>query len=283
MSLPRISAVIMAWSPRMLPYLELCLRSLRGSDYPAHLIETVVVAPSSYASQLELWDTDVRIVTPPAGEQFTAAQGYNYGYSVTSPDSRYILTLNDDVALTEGALRQLVTTAESLDNKLSLTNGISPCDRGVTSILDFPVRVGDCEYLYDQQYARLEHVAAILPELLKAKSAYPPGLIVSHYLCMYATLISRSLYEKIGGVDEKFENGPDDIDYCWRAQAEGGVCIMDLHAVIWHFGEVTKEACGTQDTRRWLRNMDYFSRKWGRLPPGVTANRYNFTLENLRS
>jgi len=262
----------MAWSPKQRRYLDLCLRSLAQLDYPPELLEVIVVAPPSYLSELPPSEGNVRFLDPGLGEHFMASAGYNVGYAAASPDSKYILTLNDDVALTRSSLRKLVTTAESLSTPLSAVNATSPCDRGLTCFLDFAVLKDGTRYVLQEQNYRIEDCEHILPEMLTAESQYPWGLIMQPHLCMYATLISRALYEKIGGFDEGFLGGPDDIDFSWRATEAGAILMMDLSAVIWHFGSVT--ITSSYPPRRWLRNIDYFRSKWGKLPPFVTPSHY---------
>jgi GT2 family glycosyltransferase len=90
---------------------------------------------------------------------------------------------------------------------------------------------------------------------------------------MYATLIPRRVYEKIGGFDTNFRGGPDDIDYCNRVVAAGGLLLCSLHVLTWHFGSVTIAESYPPD--RWIFNIDYFKSKWGHFPVFVNQERYD--------
>ena len=47
-------------------------------------------------------------------------------------------------------------------------------------------------------------------------------------------LISRDLWEKLGGFDERFANGGEDVDFCFRVAREGRVNVVALRSVIRH-------------------------------------------------
>jgi GT2 family glycosyltransferase len=47
-------------------------------------------------------------------------------------------------------------------------------------------------------------------------------------------LIARSLWEQLGGFDEGFVNGGEDIDLCFRARASGRVNAVALRSVVQH-------------------------------------------------
>lgn len=72
--------------------------------------------------------------------------------------------------------------------------------------------------------------------------------------------ISRDLFARLGGFDEKFVNGYEDIDLCLKAGAVGYRNYVANRSVIYHHISATP---GRSDKN--VENFDYFSRRWGRL------------------
>jgi GT2 family glycosyltransferase/glycosyltransferase involved in cell wall biosynthesis len=48
--------------------------------------------------------------------------------------------------------------------------------------------------------------------------------------------IRRSLFESLGGFDERYQNGYEDVDLCLRARATGAEIAVATSSVIWHYG-----------------------------------------------
>lgn len=267
MSLPKVSIVIQAWSPKQKPYLDLCIRSIKNLDYPQELLEVIIIGKPSYLPEYPGCRT-----VDYGKEQYYASEGYNLGFSLTDPESKYIYSINDDVCLTRDNLKLLV---HDLGDNFAIITGISPCDNNCSYNYQFSVMKGETKYefAHDRQNYRLEDVTQIIPEMLNASSHYPWGLTYVPFICMYATLIPRRVYEKIGGFDTNFRGGPDDIDYCNRVVAAGGLLLCSLHVLTWHFGSVTIAESYPPD--RWIFNIDYFKSKWGHFPVFVNQERYD--------
>lgn len=47
-------------------------------------------------------------------------------------------------------------------------------------------------------------------------------------------LIERTLWEKLGGFDEGFSNGGEDVDFCLRVRAEGRINAVALRSIVRH-------------------------------------------------
>ena len=47
-------------------------------------------------------------------------------------------------------------------------------------------------------------------------------------------LVTRTLWQKLGGFDERFLNGGEDVDFCFRARSEGLINAVAWRSVIWH-------------------------------------------------
>lgn len=88
------------------------------------------------------------------------------------------------------------------------------------------------------------------------------------FICGWAYLAHRSVFEKIGEFDESFK--PlffEDVDYCWRAQSKG-IALGFLDAEQWgikHLDTVDRqdERAALRGDRReqYMRNLAYFRSK----------------------
>lgn len=172
----------------------------------------------------------VRTVCPEEPE-FSNPKGLNFGINSAHPDSEYFFILNDDVVLTPDSLVNLVMAA-------------------IPNVILNPME--------------LAPIAGIAPP--SASRSY--GLIEQEHLCMFATLIPRLVLDKIGGFDENFKTGQDDIDYSWRAKDAGINLVLCLHSLVWHFGGTSANT--TINNKMRVENVNYFKSKWGKLPPYVT-------------
>jgi GT2 family glycosyltransferase len=78
-------------------------------------------------------------------------------------------------------------------------------------------------------------------------------------------LTQRDLFGRLGGFDEGFVNGYEDVDFCLRAAAAGGLSYYCSDSVLLHHESGTP---GRIDRRREAANLDYLLRRWrNRVPP----------------
>jgi len=86
-----------------------------------------------------------------------------------------------------------------------------------------------CGYLYSQLLGRFE------PRLLLGPADLPASLEPA--VCPVGsafTLIRHDALDALGGYDEGFELGGEDLDLCLRAFAAGGTCVYEPRAVAIH-------------------------------------------------
>lgn len=69
----------------------------------------------------------------------------------------------------------------------------------------------------------------------------------------------RELYLKLGGLDEIFWNGYEDVDYCFKVRREGLRVVYDGAATVYHF----ESQSGAQRFRRTLWNSSVLLARWG--------------------
>nr|MBU1706949.1 glycosyltransferase [bacterium] len=72
-----------------------------------------------------------------------------------------------------------------------------------------------------------------------------------------AMLVSKEQFQKLGGFDERFINGYEDLDFCLRAKEHHIHCRVDTHAKVTHFRGSTPGRFRCEDT-----NRTRFFEKW---------------------
>ena len=255
----KVSIIITTYLPESKRYLDLCIRSIENLDYPKEDLEVIVVGKPSYLPQYKIAKT----VCPPR-EHFHNSVGCNYGIKQASRNSDFIFLLNDDVFLTKNCLQPMISFSERMKCVL---NGISPCDNNVQYMLTFAFNKDGYQNVITQQSHTYEQLEPYFNEMLDAESLYNMGFIKQEFLCMYATLFPRKIFDEIGYFDENLKTGQDDIDFSWRAIEKGYICGASLSSLIWHFGGAT--AAKTLDPSIRIANLKYFKDKWKKLPPGM--------------
>lgn len=75
-------------------------------------------------------------------------------------------------------------------------------------------------------------------------------------------LIPRAVYEELGGLDEAFRNGYEDVDFCFRAAERGKKILYTPASTIVHFGQSTPGRTDTDNT-----NRNLYLQRWGGKAP----------------
>jgi GT2 family glycosyltransferase len=76
-----------------------------------------------------------------------------------------------------------------------------------------------------------------------------------------AVLVRRSVWEAVGGLDERFESYLEDVDFGIRAASAGYTGVYEPTALGWHLGSATRGAWHPQTVRQISRNQLYLVAK----------------------
>jgi GT2 family glycosyltransferase len=89
----------------------------------------------------------------------------------------------------------------------------------------------------------------------------PAALIRTDYEAVTgACLVTpRELYLELGGFDESFWNGYEDVDYCFSVRARGLRVVYEPAAVLYHL----ESQSGVQRKRRLVHNVRELAARWG--------------------
>lgn len=164
-------------------------------------------------------------------EKLNFAQAMNIG--IKAGTSKYVMLLNDDVIVSRGWLRNMV---EACIGNVGVVGLFSNCDKGW--LHDYNVNIGGVELL--PGINTFEEIEPIISQIYDYKSDITE-IKEQDWVAFYATLIPRSVIEKVGILDESFTNSGEDTDYCHRARKLGYKVIQTYKSFIFHFGAVSRK------------------------------------------
>lgn len=254
---PKVSIILVTYLAVNDKYLRVCLDAIDNLNYPKESLDVVLTSSGEHKPEnLPEWVTHNHL---PERHHFPEA--VNSGVACAAKDSKYYMILNDDTIMTKNSLRNLVEVAG--DNSIIL-GPISNCDNQFKYNLFFGYHTKNGVKEMPRRFYRYDDLKDHFDDLMNAQSAYNRGIISQDYLCFYATLIPKKVWERVGEMDPKFKTGQDDLDYSQRAKDLGVPCAVVLDSLIWHFGGATADLALTDEIRK--TNIEYFVQKWGRLP-----------------
>jgi N-acetylglucosaminyl-diphospho-decaprenol L-rhamnosyltransferase len=223
--MPTVDAVIVAYNSRA--HLRACVEPL--SKAPG--VRVIVVDNASPDRSLEVVeDLDVVRVVCPSNGGF--AKGCNAGWRVG--DSRYVLFLNPDARLADGALRVLV---EALDRDPEL---------GVVG-----PRIVDAEGVLVHSQRRFLAVVGVWAQAcflhrLLPRASWTDGIVRNpaaydrpgspDWISGACMLIRRDILERLDGFDQRFFMYCEDQDLCLRVRAHGFRIGFEPEATALHEG-----------------------------------------------
>lgn len=157
-------------------------------------------------------------------------KGNNLGVAVASGD--YVLLLNPDSMLFEGALAKMVQEMEQLPQQTMagcyLINPDGSEQRGGRRALLTPVNAAAESFglgFLLQPSERLNHNRLPMPENTHEVPAISGAFMMLH----------RAFYERLGGFDEDYFLHMEDMDLCYRVHKAGGRVVCVPSVKVMHF------------------------------------------------
>jgi GT2 family glycosyltransferase len=216
---PDVSLVIVSWNGRR--YLDECLTAVAGQEGVA--FETILVDNGStdgtadYVRERFPW---VRVVALPENRGFTG--GNNAG--AREARGRYLAFLNNDTAVDPGWLRALRGAVDEAAGFCLVTSRVVYMHDPtiVDSAGDGYLRSGGA---FKRHHGARVAAAADSGEVFGVSGA--------------ACLMSRAVFEELGGFDETFFASHEDVDLSYRARLRGYRCRYVASASVRHHGSAT--------------------------------------------
>lgn len=216
---PDISVIIVSWNGRQ--YLDQCLAAIAAQE--GVTFETILVdngstdGTSDHVRGRFPW---ARVVALNENRGFTG--GNNAG--AREARGRYLAFLNNDTAADPGWLRALRDAVdESSGFCLTTSRVVYMHDPDIIdSAGDGYLRSGGA---FKRHHGAASHLAGESTEVFG--------------MCGGACLISRSVFEELGGFDEDFFASHEDVDLSYRARLRGYRCRYVADAIVRHHGSAT--------------------------------------------
>lgn len=247
---PRVSVVVLTYNN--LDFTDACLFSVEAySDYPN--LEVIVVDNASTDGTREYlreWVTkgpDRKIILNDENRGFAA--GNNQGLEAATGE--YLVILNNDTYVTPGWVRTLAAHLRR-DPSLGI---VGPVTNNIGNEARIDIAYADMVEMIERagRYTRA-HAGRLLPLPLVA---------------FFCVMLKRTVFERIGGLDERFGLGFfEDDDYCRRV-AESGMrvaCAEDVfvhHHLSASFNQLQLE----KRQELFERNKALYEQKWGAWMP----------------
>lgn len=240
MSQPLVSIIVTSYCQESRAYLDQCIKSIANLSYPN--IETIIVGRRDY-NMPEY--ANARTIAPDEGS-FWNGHGINYGVEHSSGE--YLLIVNDDCVLTRDSVAPLVNALKHPE-----IGQVMPASNDQQFRYYIPYLMHHFEYMERSGQA---------DKLGDALCHGPQGLMFADTLCLYAHMLRRETWDRVGGMDDN--SGLIDIDYSLRMRQAGLMNAIELSSIIWHWGG--RSVTHTLDTPKRLKQRDQFKAKWGWVP-----------------
>ncbi len=240
---PDLSIIILNWNTRDL--LAQCIDAI-GQHIGSLTHEIVVVDNASTdGSQAMLLSRypQVRLIQNAGNVGFAA--GNNRGMRESS--GRYVLLLNTDAFITEGALQAMLQLADAQPKAGLVGAHLRNADGSFqASFTPFPTLWR--EFLILSGTGRMLHGA----NFPSAGPEVEPGPQMVDYVEGAALLVRREAFEQAGGLDEGFFMYAEEVDWCFSLRKAGWQVWYQPAARIIHLGG------GSSKTRRTAREADLY-------------------------
>ena len=223
--------------------LALTLAGLERQDWPAELLEVVVVDDGSEPplERPEHNSLDLRVIRQPR-DGFGLARARNAGVLAAAHD--ILVFLDSDVIAEAGLIRAHARWHHAVADALTVgfCNYVAPVGLDAAAVRErrgslaelFAGRAFDPPWL-ERHMARTADLTSRHPDLFRAVTGHNFG-------------ISRVLFEAAGGFDESFDRyGGEDTEFAYRVQIHGGLLVPVRTAFGWHQGRWSE---GRRDKER---------------------------------
>jgi len=211
--LPLVCIVIVNWNGGKKLYN--CLKSLRMTDYRNYKVIVLDNASTDDSVRIIKKFKEVILIKSKINLGFTAGSNILYKFAFKKFSPKYICNMNNDIMTIQPNWLSLMVS--ELEKEKS---------RGICgNKLLFPD--GRLQLLYldrhPKEYTEKDNGRY---DFIKEVSAVGGANI----------LIKKDVFDKIGGTDENYFYGPDDIDYCYRARKKGFKIVYNGFSKSIHIG-----------------------------------------------
>jgi GT2 family glycosyltransferase len=203
-----------------LPLTKAMLESLRATIPPGLSHEIVLVDDASTDGTREWLGTlggGVRVVLNERNLGYGASN--NRGAAIARGEC--LALLNNDLVLPPGWLGPMLEVRRALGDRAGLVGNVQ---------LDARTGAVDHAGIFINHKGKPEHIRRLPPFHRRRYAAGWPVQAMTG-ACV---LVGRSAWVRLGGFDERYVNGCEDVDFCLRAAAEGKINAIALGSAVRH-------------------------------------------------
>ncbi|HNC23436.1 MAG TPA: glycosyltransferase family 2 protein [Opitutaceae bacterium] len=206
-----------------LPLTQAMVASLQAS-LPADLSHEIILVDDGSTDGTREW---LRTLDPARGFVVVFNER-NLGYAGANnrgaalARGEFLGLLNNDLELSRGWLEPMLAV-----------HGRLGASAGLVGNIQYNFRTGEVDHagIYIDHRGKPAHLTSLpLLRRLYASDAWRPADAVTGA----CTLVRRELFVRLGGFDEGFANGGEDVDFCLRARAAGHVTALALRSAVRH-------------------------------------------------
>ncbi len=174
----------------------------------------------------------------------------NLGYAVANnrgaalARGEFLALLNNDLVLSPGWLEPMLAAHRSLGPSAGLIGNVQ-----------LSVGTGEVDHagMFLNVKGKLEHTRTLPSPLARWLKPDRPMVAVTGA----CALLDRALWRQLGGFDEAYVNGSEDVDLCFRARAAGRVNAVALRSVVRHHVSASPQRKARDEENTWR-----FTRRW---------------------
>jgi GT2 family glycosyltransferase/ubiquinone/menaquinone biosynthesis C-methylase UbiE len=245
MIFPKVSIIILNWN--QLAFLQQCLKSIIENTNYANFEIIILDNGSREEGTVDYLNSlPFKIILNPKNLGY--ARGNNLAAKKAEGD--LLVFLNNDIIAEKNWLTPMVKLMlERVDCGIVGSKLLYP-DRTIQHVgVAFDWR-GNRRHIYKK------YPADISPALEVRECEAVTGA------CL---MIRRELFEQVGGFDERYKNGSEDIDLCLKVRAQGYCILFCPQSVLIHFEKTSLKNKGNF-YQKWSSKLNnwHFRKKWGK-------------------
>jgi len=218
---PLISIIILNYNAR--DFSERCVDSVLRTDYPN--FEVIFCdnasADGSVESVAKHFGYDARLKIVSNKKNYGAAEGNNIGARHVNANADYIVFLNNDTEVDAAWLKRL---ANVLDKNEKI--GAAGCKQLLMAN----------HQVIDIAGAQMDKFGFLYPRgrLEKDQGQFDQSVAEVFTYGSTALMVRKSVFDKIGGFDQKYFGWYEDNDLCWRIRLAGFKVVSVPNAKVYH-------------------------------------------------